>query len=256
MYGLLERGNDNLAPYIKEMVLARRDGKPDFQLAGRFKHTFAGPVNVHFLGVWDTVSSVGWITSPVSLPYTKTNDIIEVVRHAVSIDERRKNFRHNLCKSAPKQDFKEVWFAGGHGDVGGGWPEAESGLSKISLQWMLREAEAHGLVVNAERRARMLGADNDRYCRPDALAQTHDIFSFSERPWSALGWRLLQWLPRRTHNMSTDPPTPAWDWSPKRAPRFMLPNAQVHQSVVERWDAMPAYRPENIADLTTHSIEL
>ena len=42
-----------------------------------------------------------------------------------------------------------MWFVGGHSDVGGSCPETESGLSKIALRWMLREAEAAGLLIDA-----------------------------------------------------------------------------------------------------------
>ena len=42
---------------------------------------------VHFLGVWDTVSSVGWVWNPESFPYTARNPSIARIRHAVSMDE-------------------------------------------------------------------------------------------------------------------------------------------------------------------------
>ena len=40
------------------------------------------------------------------------------------------------------EDVKQVWFAGVHCDVGGGYPEKESGLAKLALEWMLEEAKA------------------------------------------------------------------------------------------------------------------
>ena len=53
---------------------------------------------------------------------------------------------------APKvtvpQDIKQVWFAGVHADVGGGYPESESGISKFPLEWMIDEAKAAGLLTN------------------------------------------------------------------------------------------------------------
>ena len=45
------------------------------------------------------------------------------------------------------RDLKQVWFPGVHCDVGGGYPEPESGLSKIALRWMLKEAITAGLLV-------------------------------------------------------------------------------------------------------------
>ena len=35
--------------------------------------------------------------------------------------------------------LKQVWFPGCHSDVGGSYPEPESRLSDIALQWMLEE---------------------------------------------------------------------------------------------------------------------
>jgi uncharacterized protein (DUF2235 family) len=68
---------------------------------------------------------------------------MKVVRHAISIDERRAFFRQNLFGTphAPQQqDIKEIWFAGVHSDVGGSYLESERQLSKISLQWMVATA--------------------------------------------------------------------------------------------------------------------
>lgn len=44
-----------------------------------------------------------------------------------------------------------------HCDVGGGYAEAESGLAKIALEWMLAEAEARGLLVEKSRKDEELG---------------------------------------------------------------------------------------------------
>ena len=41
--------------------------------------------------------------------------------------------------------------------MGGGYPEAESGLSKIALQWMLNEAINAGLLVSPGRMDLVLG---------------------------------------------------------------------------------------------------
>jgi hypothetical protein len=44
-------------------------------------------------------------------------------------------------QQGPK-DLKQVWFPGVRCDVGGGYLEAESGLSKVALEWMLDEAQS------------------------------------------------------------------------------------------------------------------
>jgi uncharacterized protein (DUF2235 family) len=88
----------------------------------------------------------------------------------MSIDERRAFFRQNLF-GAPhdaQQDVKEIWFAGVHSDVGGSYPESESQLSKIALQWMVSEGEVAGLRVEPNRKADILGR-KPPYVAPDPL---------------------------------------------------------------------------------------
>lgn len=61
-------------------------------IASRFKETFSRPnVRVHFIGAWDTVSSVGLLPSK-ALPKTRTADHVCVARHALALDERRVKF--------------------------------------------------------------------------------------------------------------------------------------------------------------------
>lgn len=73
-------------------------------------------------------------------------------RHAISIDEHRKSFprvewggSYSDKKTEPADWFEQRWFAGNHSDIGGSYPENESRLSDISLQWMLEAAVAAGL---------------------------------------------------------------------------------------------------------------
>jgi hypothetical protein len=65
-----------------------------FYIARGFKSTFSVDCKPHFAGLWDTVSSVGWFLDlsglkKNSMPYTAKLDQVDVVRHAVSLDERR-----------------------------------------------------------------------------------------------------------------------------------------------------------------------
>jgi len=147
--GLLSAGNEALIPYAIRMIKQRHI---DFGILADFKKTFSRHCKVHFVGVWDTVSSVGWIYDAVEFPYTARNPDIGIVRHAVSIDERRAFFRQNLFDPPSDQDVLQVWFAGVHSDVGGSYPESESQLSKISLRWMICEAEFAGLAVDLKRK--------------------------------------------------------------------------------------------------------
>jgi uncharacterized protein (DUF2235 family) len=171
--GLLSRWNEALIPYAIRLLKQR---PIPFDVAAAFKNTFSRECKVHFLGLWDTVSSVGWIYDPVHFPSTSTNPDFNIVRHAISIDERRAFFRQNLfVPISSEQDIQQVWFAGVHSDVGGSYPESESQLSKIALQWMLREAELAGLTVDQAGKAQILGsAPNSRFVAPDARGMQHE----------------------------------------------------------------------------------
>lgn len=115
-------------------------------------------VEIAFLGVWDTVGALG-------IPGTVLNDltarkyefhdttpsrIIRRGRHALAIDEHRDEFEPTLwTEPAPEGcDIRQVWFAGAHSDVGGGYGDHR--LSDIPLFWMAQEAEASGLVLDWE----------------------------------------------------------------------------------------------------------
>lgn len=166
--GLLPRASWNLVPYAMRLFKAiRQAGNDDgrakssyWKLCDEFRWTFARPFTpdddqrhfqIHFLGVWDTVSSVGWVWDPASFSYTKRNPSVHTARHAVAVDERRWFFRQNLMSRADGQDLDERWFPGVHSDVGGGYPEGEGGLWRPAFAWMLSEAEKAGLLLDQKR---------------------------------------------------------------------------------------------------------
>jgi uncharacterized protein (DUF2235 family) len=172
--GLLPPNNPNLVPYVIRLFGSLRGSEVDggsnyWKLSNQFRWTFARQAvhgdnrrhfPAHFLGVWDTVSSIGWVWDPKSYPYTRSNPGIAVVRHAVSLDERRCFFRQNLFEPANGQDCCELWFPGVHADVGGGYPAADGSLWRPPFEWMLNEAKAAGLLVDDERFARVLRGSN------------------------------------------------------------------------------------------------
>jgi uncharacterized protein (DUF2235 family) len=60
--------------------------------------------------------------------------------------------RRRYSDTTRPQDIKEVWFAGGHADIGGGWQKCEGEswpLSHAPLVWMIHEAERAGLKFDA-----------------------------------------------------------------------------------------------------------
>ncbi|ELU36432.1 hypothetical protein AG1IA_09539 [Rhizoctonia solani AG-1 IA] len=91
---------------------AGRDARPDHVDPKNFKMVFGTPVQISFLGVWK------------SLPWIEYNPSVEVFRQALALDETRGNFIPSVWdhKKNDMQSAVEVWFKGGHADVGGGAP--------------------------------------------------------------------------------------------------------------------------------------
>ena len=239
MYGLLHRGNEPLIPYVLKMFEKKNRAQADSDLAFTFKNTFSRTCKSHFVGVWDTVSSVGWIYDPFHLPYTTLNPDVQNGRHAISIDERRCAFRQNLWSATtrPGQDLKQVWFAGVHSDIGGGYPEKESELAKISLQWMLDEAKTKGLLVSPGREQKILGATDPSMTRPSCTGMLHKSLTGF--------WWVLEVFPRRFWDAKAVPPRMRWK-IPLASPRHMGVASEVHSSVCNRILQDSTYRPTNL----------
>jgi uncharacterized protein (DUF2235 family) len=190
---------------------------------------------IHLVGVWDTVSSFGWIWNFQTLPYTATNPSIENIRHAVAIDERRACFPANLFYPREEQRprYKQVWFAGVHADVGGGYPEKEATLAKVPLRWILRETEALGLLINEARRAHLL--DSKGKPPPDPCGPIHESL--------AGFWRVMEYLPRRSWDDSAR--EMRWQGPHCGRRRPIEPGSVLHASVLERRDRL-GYWPPNL----------
>ena len=239
MYGLIRPGNEPLVPYAIRMLTGLQRGRAGardeyFGLARDFKAVMSWTdCKPWFIGVWDTVSSVGWVENPLKLPYVTSNPDIEIGRHAVSIDERRAFFRSHLWRPAgdasrpggPK-DLQQVWFPGVHCDVGGGYAEKESGLSKIALEWMLEEAAAKGLMLDGEKCAALLGGDSSgRYVRPDAGAEAHESLKGF--------WHLAEFIPKKHYDRQSGRETRRMNLYRRRT---IPPGSLVHAAAFARGD--------------------
>ncbi len=100
---------------------------------------------VRFLGLFDTVR--GLVTESVHED-SKLTSVVKSARHALAIDERRPAFKPELWVPASATDSLQMWFAGVHSDVGGGY--ADRHLSNIALRWMIKEAFKSGLVIDKD----------------------------------------------------------------------------------------------------------
>ena len=140
---------------------------PDSDLMVGFKKNYCFEIvtRIKFLGVWDTVGSLG-----VPLPWYKfynkerykfhdvtISSTVDNAFHALAVDERRKLFSptlwelSNTVKNDPNhpQVMEQRWFPGVHCNVGGGY--VDHGLSDLTLDWIITKASEVGLSFDTER---------------------------------------------------------------------------------------------------------
>lgn len=206
-YDLYKSRNPAFHPRSEESVLFRKT------------YAIEDITKIKFIGVWDTVGALGnplFLKGIVSehneFHDTGLSSYIENAFHALAIDEKRRNFQAALWQQKPndtKNKLEQMWFTGVHSDVGGGY--AETGLSDISLQWMMEKAESCNLSF------RKLNIN------PDPLGMLHESMTWY--------YQLAGTLHR-----------------PIGAP---LPDGlrsceQIHPSVMIRYEKDPSYRPVNL----------
>jgi len=245
--GLVRPELENLAPlawavYANEAsvyTVSRR-----FAGGNRFQRCFGviPKPKIHFVGVWDTVSSFGWFWNFQTLPHTADNPSISHIRHALAIDERRVCFPANLFFPRQEQQAhcKQVWFAGVHADVGGGYPEKEATLAKVPLVWMLREAEQLELRIDDNQRQYLLDSKNKP--PPDSCGPIHESL--------AGFWKPLEQHPRRSWNETLG--RMCWQGPHRGRRRWIEAGSALHVSVLKRMNRL-RYSPGNLP--TTYIVE-
>lgn len=136
----------------------RRDhpkGERALAFANNYSHSTK---RIRFVGVWDTVgalgipfSMLGWLSDDDEFYDTALSSNIQIARQALALDERREDFAPALWQPRDDVDLKQVWFAGVHSDVGGGYPKDRQGLfsADTPLAWLLKEAQLAGLHVDS-----------------------------------------------------------------------------------------------------------
>ncbi len=205
----------------------RNQGRPADKLAALREDGFADP-RIHFVGVWDTVGSLGVPVAQLNFLFRKRHNFFNTslgsqmshVYHAVAIDERRGPFQAtlwNLENADRVETVEQVWFAGVHSNVGGGY--AEDGLANCALHWMAEKAIKHGLDLDTDFLAR-------HAAKPD------DPLSDSRK-----GMYLLM-----------APKIRDVDWTG-------YAGAAIHDSVLQRMMAVKDYRPANLlSGLAVHPV--
>jgi uncharacterized protein (DUF2235 family) len=140
---------------------------PDSGPAQAFSHRFCHhEAPIEMVGVWDTVKALGlrlpvfWMFTPDRHAF-HSHHLGPSIRHgfhALALDETRMAFAPVLwdCPPGWEGNVEQVWFRGAHGDIGGqiGGFDPARPLANIPLVWMLERAEALGLTLPGDWRAR------------------------------------------------------------------------------------------------------
>ncbi len=128
-------------------------------------------VKIDYLGIWDSVGSLGIPSSlfgPIASLWnrkykfhdTSLSSLVKSARHAVALDERRVFFRPGLWDNLEQgrdepglnrgdrsetRPYQQVWFVGNHAVVGGS--AASRALTAVTLEWVAAGAQQAGLVL-------------------------------------------------------------------------------------------------------------
>jgi hypothetical protein len=137
-----------------------------------------GVIDIQFLGVWDTVSALGfpertditslgmWALNWLFVWLDRLTDQIPALAHrfynyeltdnvryayqALALDDARTAFWPWVWDEHGRDEntVEQVWFTGMHSNVGGGYNR--SGLAKVTLEWMMARASRHGLMLRED----------------------------------------------------------------------------------------------------------
>lgn len=213
---------------------------PDSDLMVAFKKSYSQLTRIRFIGVWDTVGSLGvpiqtlnWFNEEYQFHDVKLSSDVDYAYHAVALDEKRGMFQPTLWelsnsvrKENIKQVMEQVWFPGSHCNVGGGY--ADSGLSDITLDWMIQKARATNLGFKENYLSEKV--------RPDPAGEIRN---------SRTGFYNL--FPKYTRQINQSQiGTLDDDDSGGILEYNMLRNEMIHYSCVEREKLEPKYSPPNL----------
>jgi uncharacterized protein (DUF2235 family) len=222
--GLPTRNND--PEVVNKVFNAYRHVEGGREELGLLTDQVLNAAPVKMVGVWDTVGSLGIPAlfggvDPIKYGFLDTNlhPSIQNAYQALALDEHRREFPPTLWSlpktPVPGQTVEQVWFAGVHSDVGGGYPSTVPALSDITLYWMMSKAEKLGLSFDPAtlEKYRKLAADAAE-AKAAALGMLHH------------SWNLFWGIPRR---------------------REVPDGAEISNSVAMRAAADASYRPKDLA---------
>ena len=254
-FGILRPDMDVMVPTLLNVYFRKRDTvdqKAAFdavkkQISEMFAAGPARHAHVWFVGVWDTVESVGapvpFLSKTISANPTIVGKRFDNVRHALALDEFRNTFSPRLYLiekgfdyRAQAQSIRQEWFAGCHSDVGGGYPNAQAGLSQQTLLWMVEEAASHAF---GDRKLRL---------RPELLDASGNPSSAGIREFLATRGHANGQREKRVHSEIYLTPWWALTGMSVRDPAEALDKARTPQAVPEQSPCVAADRLQFPAD--------
>ncbi|MGH3871082.1 MAG: DUF2235 domain-containing protein [Pseudonocardiaceae bacterium] len=193
--GILRREHADRAGEAYALYRSRAKSRhPRNTEAVLFRRSYSHETRIRFIGVWDTVGSLGiplnglrWL-NPLNRRWqfhdTELSSTVDAAFQALAIDEKRPPFRPAIwhqSSTANGQRLEQVWFAGVHCDVGGGY--LEPALAEIPLLWMVHRAQAEGLHFKPDAFTPLPldAAETQRHTggqvSPDALGKMHESWT-------------------------------------------------------------------------------
>ncbi|MEH2480992.1 uncharacterized protein (DUF2235 family) [Nitrobacteraceae bacterium AZCC 2146] len=226
------------APTIR--TLLSKPLSADASIEEKWVMKYSRPTKVKFIGVWDTVGSLG-------LPIVSAGGKVKRYRfldthlrldnenafHALALDEHRKNFEPTFWTrtaktgqgaAAPRsiEHVEQRWFVGAHANVGGGY--ASDPLAQRPLKWLMNKAGGLGLVFREQ-----VSID---------ISQVNPQVTDSYR---SFAYGLYRWISRPFYRPIGLEPEVGSEATTERI------NETIDASVFDRWRVDEKYRPANLA---------
>lgn len=226
---------DKIGRAIRDLFVGDKDYR-----TRKDKHPYP---RIAFFGVWDTVAAYGLPIDELTRAlnwfwrlYPKDReplDKIDRLCHAVALDDERNTFhpmlfneenepgRNEHTKNIREERVSQVWFAGMHSNLGGGYPD--DALAYVSLEWMMREAQASGILFRPK-----ISLDS---MNPAAEEKELLLLSNAGAPGKVYDSRrglggFYRYLPRKIADLSRDT-------IDKTSP-VVIPRPKIHESVFHR----------------------